>query len=274
MRAQVNGRGFRFSLSSLLPSLRGGMTALALALTLGFGASQAHAAVVLGPDDFEAGSTANWTPNNDTAAWSLDTSEAGNKFFKRAATSTSWADAPGASAYGDVSVQAMVRINSWNASTQNRVYVFARYSGASPSAATAYQVSIAPDSTISIERRAANKVITTLATAHYMDVVGANWNAGVWNMIRLEVKGTSPVQLSAYVNGVRLMTATDTVGVTSTGSVGFGSAGASADFDDVSVGDGNSFSGPESSEWASLSTPAEMPMVCALVPSATTERGL
>jgi hypothetical protein len=275
MRAQVNGRGFRFALSNLLPSLRGGMTALALALALGVGASQAHAATVLGPDDFEAGSSANWTPNNDTTAWSVDaSSEVGNKFFKRVATSTSWADAPGAAAYGDVSVQAMVRINSWNASTQNRAYIFARYSGATPSAATAYQVSIAPDSTISIERRGANKAITTLATAHYMDIVGAKWNEGAWNMIRLEVSGTSPVKLAAYVNGVQIMTATDSVGVTSTGTVGFGSAGASADFDDVTVGDGASFSGPETGELVRLSTPADMPMVCALIPSATTEKGV
>jgi hypothetical protein len=275
MSAQVKGRGFRFAISSLLPSLRGGMTALALALTMGLGAVQAQAAVVLGPDDFEAGSSANWTPNNDTSAWAVDsTSEVANKFFTRNATSTSWADAPGAGAYGDVSVQAQVRVRGWNASTQNRVYIFARYSGATPSAASAYQVSIAPDSTIAIERRAANKVITTLATGHSMDTVGAMWNEGTWNMIRLEVKGTSPVQLAAYVNGVQIMTATDTVGVTSTGSVGFGSAGASADFDDVSVGDSNSFSGAESGVFAGLSTPADMPMVCALVPSATTEKGL
>jgi hypothetical protein len=275
MNAQVNGRGFRFSLSSLIPSLRQGMSMLALALTLGMGASQAKAAVLLGPDDFEAGSGANWTPNNDTTAWSVDgSSEIGNKFFKRAASSTSWADAPGVSSYGDVSVQAQVRINNWNASTQNRVYIFARYAGSSPSAASAYQVSIAPDSTISIERRAANKVITSLATAHFMDVVGGNWNAGTWNMVRLEVSGQSPVKLSAYVNGVQLMTVTDSIGVTGTGAVGFGSAGASADFDDVTVGDGASFSGPETGVVASLSTSADMPMVCALAPSATNERGL
>lgn len=275
MRAQENGRGFRFSLSSLIPSLRGGMSMLALALTLGMGASQAKAAVLLGPDDFEAGSSANWAPNNDAPAWSVDgSSEVGNKFFRRVASSTSWADAPGASSYGDVSVQAQVRINSWNASTQNRVYIFARYTGSTPSASSAYQVSIAPDSTISIERRGANKVITTLATAHFMDVVGGNWNAGTWNMVRLEVSGQSPVKLAAYVNGVQLMTATDSMGVTGTGAVGFGSAGASADFDDVTVGDGASFSGPESGELATLSTQADMPMVCALTPSATTEKSL
>jgi len=275
MRAQNNGRGFRFSLSSLIPSLRGGMSMLALALTLGMGVSQAKAAVLLGPDDFEAGSSSNWAPNNDGPAWSVDaSSEVGNKFFKRVATSTSWADAPGASSYGDVSVQAQVRINSWNASTQNRAYIFARYSGSTPSAASCYQVSIAPDSTISIERRTANKVITTLATAHSMDVVGQNWNAGTWNMIRLEVSGQSPVKLSAYVNGVLLMTTTDSTGVTGTGAVGFGSAGASVDVDDITVGDGASFSGAETGVVASLSTSADMPMVCALAPSATNEKGL
>jgi hypothetical protein len=42
----------------------------------------------------------------------------------------------------------------------------------------------------------------------------------------------------------------------------------------VSVGDAASFSGPESGVVASLSTAADMPMVCALVPSATNEKGL
>ncbi len=87
----------------------------------------------------------------------------------------------------------MVRIRSWNASTQNRAYLFARYNGSTPSAATTYQLSIAPDSTISIERRGANKVITTLAIAHSRDVVGSNWNEGTWTRVRLQVSGTSPV---------------------------------------------------------------------------------
>ena len=54
-----------------------------------------------------------------------------------------------------------------------------------------------------------NKVITTLATAHSRDVVGAAWNAGSWTNVRLEVSGTSPVKLSAYVNGAQIMTATE-----------------------------------------------------------------
>jgi Domain of Unknown Function (DUF1080) len=275
MTAHDNRRGFRFALSTLLPSLRGGMSMLAVALMLGIGAGKAQAATVIGPDDFEGGSSANWTPNNDTSNWSVDsTTEVGNKFFTRVSSSTSWADAPGAGVYGDVSVEAMVRVHSWNASTQNRVYVFARYSGSTPGAASAYQVSIAPDSTIAIERRDANKVITTLATGHFMDVVGQKWNEGAWNMIRLEVSGTSPVLLSAYVNGVQIATATDSIGVTGTGAVGFGSAGASADFDDITVGDSASFSGPESGVFASLSDAADRPMVCALVPSSTVEKGL
>ena len=268
-------RGFRFALTSLFPSGKGTISMLALALAVSLGAAKAQAAVVLGPDDFETGVSSNWAPNNDGPAWSVDrTSELGNKFFTRNTTSTSWADAPGATAFGDVSVQAMVRIRSWNASTQNRVYLFARYSGSTPSAASAYQVSIAPDSTIAIERRNANKVITTLATGHFRDIVGANWNEGSWTRLRLEVSGTSPVKLAAYADGVQIMTATDSIGVTSTGSVGFGSAGASADFDDVVVGDAATFMGAESGRSASLSSPADRPMVCALVPSATAAKGL
>ena len=275
MSHQDKARGFRFSLSSLFPSRRGRMSMLGAALLVCLGAATAQAAVVLGPDDFESGANSNWMPNNDGPNWSVNgTSEIGNKFFTRNATSTSWADAPGVSAFGDVSVQAMVRVRGWNASTQNRVYIFARYSGSTPSAASAYQVSIAPDSTIAIERRNANKVITTLATAHFRDIVGGKWNEGSWTRIRLEVSGTSPVKLAAYVDGVQIATATDSIGVTSTGSVGFGSAGASADFDDVVVGDGASFMGAESGESASLSDPADRPMVCALVPSATAEKGL
>ena len=251
------------------------MSMLAVALLVSLVAAQAQAAVVLGPDDFEAGASSNWSPNNDTSNWSVDgTSEVGNKFFTRKASSTSWADAVGASSYGDVSVQAMVRVRGWNTSTQNRVYLFARYSGSTPSAASAYQVAIAPDSTISIERRNANKVITALATGHFRDVVGGKWNEGSWTRIRLEVSGTSPVKLAAYVNGIQIATATDSIGVTGSGSVGFGSAGASADFDDVVVGDSATFMGAESGQSASLSDPADRPMVCALVSSASAAQGL
>jgi hypothetical protein len=268
MRNQEKVRGFRFSLSSLFPSRRGRVSMLAAALFVCLGAASAQAAVVLGPDTFEGGSSANWTPNNDATNWSVDgTSEVGNKFFTRNASSTAWADAPGTAAYGDVSVEANLRIRSWNASTQNRAYLFARYTGSTPSAASAYQLSIAPDSTISIERRAANKVITTLASAHSRDVVGGNWNEGSWTNVRLQVSGTSPVVLTAFVNGVQIMSVTDSIGVTATGAVGFGSAGASMDIDDVVVGDKASFLAPESGESASLSTPADPTMYCALTPA-------
>jgi hypothetical protein len=53
-------------------------------------------------------------------------------------------------------------------------------------------------------------------------------------------------------------------GVASTGSVGFGSAGASIDVDDVTTTDSASFLAPESGESASLSAPADHPMYCAL----------
>ena len=158
----------------------------------------------------------------------------------------------------------MVRINNWNASTQNRAYIFARYTGSTPSSATCYQLSIAPDSTITIERRDVNKVITVLATAHSRDVVGAAWNAGSWTNVRLEVSGTGSVKLAAYVNGAQIMTATDTSSVAATGSIGFGSAGASIDVDDVTTTDTGSFLAPESGESASLSAPADRPMYCAL----------
>jgi hypothetical protein len=265
-----NDRGFRFALSSLFPSLRGGMSMLAMATVLGLGGMNAQAAVVLGPDNFDSGVNSHFTPNNNPGEWSVDTSsEVANGFFTRVAGSTAWSDAPTSTAYGDVSVEAMVRIRSWNASTQNRAYIFARYTGSTPSSATTYQLSIAPDSSISIERRGANKVITTLATAHSRDVVGSNWNEGSWTRVRLQVSGTSPVVLAAFVNDVQVATVTDSVGVGATGAIGFGSAGASIDVDDVVVGDPASFLAPESGESASLSTPADPTMYCALAPAST-----
>ena len=179
MRTDKKDRGFRFALSSLFPSLRGGMSMLAVATVLGFGGMKAQAAMVMGPDNFETGTNTHYTPNNNGAEWTVNTtSEVGNDFYSRAAATTAWSDAPSASTFGDVGVEAMVRINSWNASTQNRAFIFARYTGSTPSSATCYQLSIAPDSTITIERRDVNKVITVLATAHSRDVVGATWNAG------------------------------------------------------------------------------------------------
>ena len=266
MRTDKNDRGFRFALSSLFPSLRGGMSMLAVATVLGFGGMTAQAAVVMGPDNFETGTNTHYTPNNNASEWTVDTtSEVANDFYKRTAGSTAWADAPSASTFGDVGVEAMMRINSWNASTQNRAFIFARYTGSTPSSATCYQLSIAPDSTITIERRAANKVITVLATAHSRDVVGANWNAGSWTNVRLQVSGSGTVRLAAFVNGVQVMTATDSSGgVAAAGAVGFGSAGASIDVDDVITTDAASFLAPESGESASLSAPADRPMYCAL----------
>jgi hypothetical protein len=265
MRTDKKDRGFRFALSSLFPSLRGGMSMLAVAMILGFSGMKAQAATVMGPDDFEAGTNTHYTPNNNGTEWALNTtSEVGNKFYSRAAATTSWSDAPSGSTFGTVGVEANVRITNWNASTQNRAYIFARYTGSTPSSATCYQLSIAPDSTITIERRDVNKVITTLATAHSRDVVGATWNAGSWTNVRLEVSGTSPVMLAAYVNGAQIMTATDTSSVSATGSVGFGSAGASVDVDDITTTDAGSFLAPESGESASLSAPADQPMYCAL----------
>ena len=265
MRTDKKDRGFRFALSSLFPSLRGGMSMLAVATVLGFGGMTAQAAVVMGPDNFETGTNTHYTPNNNSSEWTVDTtSEVGNDFYKRTAGSTAWSDAPSASTFGNVGVEAMVRINSWNTSTQNRAFIFARYTGSSPSSATCYQLSIAPDSTITIERRDVNKVITVLATAHSRDVVGSNWNAGSWTNVRLEVSGTGTVKLAAYVNGAQIMTATDVSSVASTGSIGFGSAGASIDVDDVTTTDSGSFLAPESGESASLSAPADRPMYCAL----------
>ena len=257
MRTDKKDRGFRFARTSLFPSQRGGMSMLAIATILGFGGMKAQAATVMGPDDFEAGTNTHYTPNNNGSEWALNTaSEVGNKFYSRAAATTAWSDAPSASTFGDVGVDAMVRINNWNASTQNRAYIFARYTGNTPSAA--------PDSTITIERRDVNKVITTLATAHSRDVVGAAWNAGSWTNVRLEVSGSGTVKLAAYVNGAQIMTATDVSSLSATGSIGFGSAGASVDIDDVVTTDAGSFLAPESGESASLSAPADRPMYCAL----------
>ncbi len=266
MRTDKNDRGFRFALSTLFPSLRGGMSMLAVATVLGFGGMKAHAATVMGPDNFETGTNTHYTPNNNGTEWAVNTtSEVANDYYSRAAATTSWSDAPSASTFADTGVEAMVRITNWNASTQNRAYIFARYTGSTPSSATCYQLSIAPDSTITIERRGVNKAITVLATAHSRDVVGANWNAGSWTNVRLEVSGTGTVKLAAYVNGAQIMTATDSSGgVGATGAVGFGSAGASVDIDDVTTTDAGSFLAPETGESASLSAPAVRPMYCAL----------
>lgn len=269
MRTDKKDRGFRFALTSLFPSLRGGMSMLAVATVLGFGGMTAQAAVVMGPDNFETGVNTHYSPNNNASEWTVNTtSEVANDYYSRAAATTSWSDAPSASTFGDVGVEAMVRINNWNASTQNRAFIFARYTGSTPSSATCYQLSIAPDSTITIERRDVNKVITVLATAHARDVVGAAWNHGSWTNVRLEVKGSGTVKLAAYVNGAQIMTATDVSSLSATGSVGFGSAGASIDVDDVTTTDSGSFLAPESGESASLSAPADRPMYCALNGSA------
>ena len=111
MRTDKKDRGFRFALSSLFPSLRGGMSMLAVATVLGFGGMTAQAAVVMGPDNFETGTNTHYTPNNNGTEWAVNTtSEVANDFYSRAAATTAWSDAPSSSTFGDVGVEAMVRI--------------------------------------------------------------------------------------------------------------------------------------------------------------------
>src|SRR5581483_2162141 len=136
MRTDKKDRCFRFALSSLFPSLRGGMSMLAVATVLGLGGMTAQAAVVMGPDNFETGTNTHYTPNNNGSEWTVNTtSEVANDYYSRAAATTAWSDAPSASTFGDVGVEAMVRIGNWNASTQNRAYILARYTGSTPSSA-------------------------------------------------------------------------------------------------------------------------------------------
>jgi len=228
---------------------------LAIGLCMALLASQVHAAV-LSTDDFETGTNTNWTANNAGSQWAVDTtSEAGNAFMGRNGASASWSDFYGATSYADSTVEAWIRVNNWNNSTQNRVYLFARANNVSSTDTfQGYQVSIAPDSTITIEKRTTGKTIAVLGTGHGQDELGLNWNIGNWNKIRLEVSGSSTVSLAIYINGVQVATATDSSSPFASGPVGFGTSGADADFDDVTIGDGDDMHGLESDQYARLST--------------------
>jgi hypothetical protein len=208
-------------------------------------------------DDFEAAVPApaspcgaNWDPNNNVN-WTL-TGENGNSFCNRNAASTSWSDGVLTPAINNdtVVVSAMVRINAWNDTVQNRVHLFARGNNTnSTDTMTAYHVAIVPDSSIRIERRAANKTMTLLMSVQWMQVV-ESWNPGMWNRVQIQV-GADPTLsghtlIAMYVNGLFAGSYSETTpSGYGSGNVGYGSVGANADFDDVMVGDGTQFDAPE-----------------------------
>jgi len=227
---------------------------LAVAMCVSLMAAPAQALVNL-TEDFEAGTNSNFTANNGGTQWAIDSTSEITKFLGRDSTGTSsWSDMYGATNYTDVVMEANVRVNNWYTSTQNRVYLMVRASNVSSTdTLTGYMVSIAPDASIVIEQRAANKAVTVLATGYALDNLGAGWNIGAWNRIRIEASGTGTTKLAIFVNGLKVAEAVDTSSPFTTGRVGFGTAGASADFDDIMVGDADEFRGTES--WSMLKTP-------------------
>jgi pectate lyase len=165
-------------------------------------------------DNFEDGNTAGWTLRS--GAWSVTTA-AGSKALTQSATGTAVATA-GSSAWTATDV----RVTATNVSTTGKasaVLVLARVRDAS----NYYALALRDANKVELRRVVAG-TSTVLASAPLQAATGKAF------ALRLVVKGGT---LTGYVDGVKLVTASDTT--FAAGTAGVVSENAVARFDDVAV---------------------------------------
>ncbi len=168
-------------------------------------------------DNFESGSYSNWTTQN--GSWSITTD--GSKVFYQSSTSAegrAWLNT--SSTWTDHSVEAKVKVTSFNSS--NPVLVCARMTDGNNYYAVAVK-----NGTLELRKKVSGST-SVLTSKSY------TFSTGTWYTIKISVVGTT---LTAYVNGTQQLTATDssrTSGVA--GLVGWKTQ---VKFDDVVVTDGS-----------------------------------
>jgi exo-poly-alpha-galacturonosidase len=190
-----------------------------------------HAAATFS-DDFEDGNSSGWSAAT-ASEWTVVT-DGSIKALERNVTTASYNDMIGpAMSSADQDIEFKVKVNAFSSSSSSYLAgVYARHSGIqSGTGANAYYAVVRGGGSIAIDRRY-NGSLTTLTS------VGASLTTGTWNTIRFTVTGSNPVTLSMYLNGVLKKTYSDTGSsvVTAAGKLAFGTYGANAEFDYVTVG--------------------------------------
>jgi len=175
----------------------------------------AAAAVNLFSDNFESGSTTNWTLAG--GAWSVVTD--GTRVMRQAGTSGDTRALSNPSPWTNQVVTARVKPLTWNG-TDRFVAVLAR----AQNATNYYYVTLRSSNKLEL-KKLINGAPTTLASKTNFTVA-----TNTWYTVKLEVIGTT---LRAYVNGTLQLTATDTQ--YASGKAGLATFNATASFDDVTV---------------------------------------
>lgn len=195
----------------------GVIAALAFLLVLSgipWGAPATQAAALFS-DNFENGS-GNWTAT--TGTWSV-VQDGGSQVYAQTSSSEGRTSA-GSSSWSDYSVQANVKIESFNGS--NRTYVTGRYRDGN----NYYAASLSGSNggTLELRKKVSGSSTTLVSKANYP------LSTGVWYTVKLELNGSS---LKMYVNGNLELTATDSA--LTAGAVGLIAFKTSAKFDNVEV---------------------------------------
>lgn len=185
--------------------------------SIGMGNQPASAATLFS-DDFETGSSVNWTAGSGT--WSV-VQDNGSYVYYQSSTNEGRTSA-GSQSWTDYSVQADVKVVNFNGS--NRAYVAGRYKdGNNFYAASLYNSN---GGTLEI-RKKVNGSTTTLASKSNFGL-----STGTWYTVKLEMAGST---IHMYVNGVLQLTATDT-SLTS-GAVGLDAYKTLTEYDNIIVSD-------------------------------------
>ena len=187
-----------------------------------------HAATIFS-DDFEDGNSTGWTPTT-ASEWPV-ISDGGARALQRNVTTNSWNDNVGpALSNADQDITARIKVNAYSsASSSYMAAVYGRHSGSQTG--NAYFAALRGGGSIALNRRY-NGSVTTLGS------VGVSAVTGTWYDIRLKITGSNPVALEVYVNGSLKKSYSDTTSpITAAGKVAFGTYGANAEFDSVTVAD-------------------------------------
>lgn len=171
-------------------------------------------AAVIFSDDFEDGNYTGWSTSS--GSWSVVTD--GSRVLKQSSTSANCYAYTGSSNWTSYSVEARVKVLAYNGSNR-MVGLCARFQDTN----NFYFLRFSNSNILEI-RKKVNGSTTTLASKSY------TCSAGKWYSLKLTVNGNT---LTAYVNGVQQLTATDST--FSSGRIGVTAVSTSVEFDDFIV---------------------------------------
>jgi 3-keto-disaccharide hydrolase len=203
----------------------GGVVLSVTALVVGVGVTMASAATSLFSDDFESGSTSNWSKSGGT--WAIVTD--GTKAFQQSdATSENAREFAGDTSWTDVSVQARVKPTTFGSG--GTAGIDARVG----SATKFYRLALV-----------STGVQLQSVSGSSVTVLGSSTQAistGTWYTLRLDATGST---IAGYLNGTQFASSSNST--YGTGRIGLQTLYAAASFDDVTVTSSGSTTTPSSS---------------------------